>query len=273
MFARKVQSVIWMDRAYQARGMDARRQFEALYIFPDGFTSSDEAADTVKTLGFDRHSFLYLSFCGMWYAVHINSYYNHAVLAKEKAYYTTERFGVVHTADITSVSPATTAAEGEPLQDNKKWQDGICRDLQMLDADISLADAGGRRIPESRILWNNALVSFGVNFFVREIKIATDKYVEQVFSNYYSDRSLSYEYEKVRELRNCGCMYYNPFLKTTSRTESEKKKKEKALLKGLSIPPAPSREEAAPGIKPMREREVHPCRIYGSSDRGFWKRY
>ena len=44
----------------------------------------------------------------------------------------------------------------------------------MLDEDISLADAGGRRIPESRILWNNALVSFGVNFFVREIKCSGD---------------------------------------------------------------------------------------------------
>lgn len=272
MFARKVQSVIWMDRKYQAMGKDARRHFESLYVFCDGFSSIGEAMATAETFGFSSSSFLYLCFCEMWYPITVNSYYSRLVITKEKVYFTIRPFTVPDVADTASFNPSS-AVLTVPQQDNKKWQDGMCRDMQMIDRDLFLMRADGSRLPESRILWNNTVISFALNFFVREIKIATDKYVEQVFSNYYSDRSLSYEYEKIQALRNNGYLYYNPFLKIMSRTEAEKRKKEKALLKGLDLPPTIEREEESPGVKPMREREIHPCRIYRSSDRNFWRRW
>ena len=272
MFARKVQSVIWIDRKYRVMGKDARRHFESLYIFCDGFDSIGEAIATVEKTGYCSPSFLYLYFCKMWYPVTINSYYSRLVITKEKIYYTTEPFTVPHIADTDTFNSSSAFLTDVPQQDNKKWQDGMCRDLQMIDGNLHFLQVNGERLPESRILWNNAVISFALNFFVREIKIATDKYVEQVFSNYYSDKSLSYKYENIRTLRNNGYLYYNPFLETASRTEAEKKKKEKTLLKGLNLPPTIEREEAIPGVKIMREREIHPCRIYGSTDRNFWRR-
>ena len=273
MFARKVQSVIWMDRKYQAMGKDARRHFESLYIFCNGFNSIGEAMATAETFGFSSSSFLYMCFCEMWYPITVNSYYSRLVITKEKVYFTTRPFTVPYIVDTAAFNPSDAVLTDTPQQDNKRWQDGMCRDMQMIDEDVFLMRADGSKIPESRILWNNTVISFALNFFVREIKIATDKYVEQVFSNYYSDRSLSYEYEKIQALRNNGYLYYNPFLKTMSRTEAEKRKKEKALLKGLDLPPAIEREEEMPGVKLMREREIHPCRIYGSSSRDFWRRW
>ena len=273
MFARKVQSVIWMDRKYQAMGKDARRHFESLYVFCDGFDSKDEAVKETEAFGFCGSSFLYLNFCGMWYPVSIDSYHSRLVITKEKVCYATRPFTVPYIVDAAAFNPSDAVLTDTPQQDNKRWQDGMCRDLQMIDSNLFLIRVDGGRLPESRILWNNTVISFALNFFVREIKIATNKYVEQVFSNYYSDKSLSYEYEKIQALRNNGYLYYNPFLKTMSRTEAEKRKKEKALLKGLDLPPAIEREEESPGVKPMREREMHPCRIYGSSDRNFWRRW
>ena len=272
MFARKVQSVIWMDRKYQAMGKDGRRQFEALYIFCDGFVSINEAVSAAAKAGCNSSSFLYICFCGMWYPITLDSYYSRAVLTKEKVYYVKEAFGPLYIVRTPDFVPSRAVIPDTPAADIKTWQDGICNDLKLIDKDVSVFTAAGIRIPESRILWNNALISFGLNFFSREIRITTDRYVEHVFSNYYSDWSLSYEYERISSLRAEGYIYYNPFLKTASRSEAEKKKKEKALLKGLDAPPVAEREELFPGGKLMREREKQPHRIYGSTDRDFWRR-
>ena len=157
-------------------GKDARRHFESLYVFCDGFSSVGEAMATVETFGFSSSSFLYLCFCEMWYPITVNSYYSRLVITKEKVYLTTRPFTVPDVADTASFNPSSAVLTSVPQQDDKKWQDGMCRDMQMIDKDMHLMRADGARIPENRILWNNTVISFALNFFVREIRIATDKY-------------------------------------------------------------------------------------------------
>lgn len=272
MYAKKIQSVIWMDERAMMEGRGARRQFESVYLFSDGFSSEKELEDRVDELGLLHSSFLHLHFCSMWYAVTLNSYFSHAVIAKEKICFQTKAFSRIQTADAEGFDASRLIVTNRPVQDRKKWQDGICRDLKMADPGLELFGPDGKKYEENRIMWNNALITFGLGCFIREIKIATNGYVEHVLSNYYSDTSLSYLYDDIYRLRDAGYTYYNPFLQTASRTEKEKNKKEKELLGGVIVPPVIKREEILPGVKLMREREAFPTKIYDFSSRNFWRR-
>lgn len=273
MFAKKIQSVIWMDGPALREGREARRHFESIYLFSDGFSSMEQTKEAVKDLGFAPESFLYLCFCGMWYAVTLDGNDSFAVISKERVYFRLVQFGDIFTVDIGECDPSLLVVRDSPAQYTKKWQDGICLDLKAADPDLALYDPAGTLLPDTRILWNNAVIVFGLGCFIREIRITTNDYVAHVFSNYFNDVSMQYEYETIEELRKQGYEYYNPFLKTFSETESEKRKKEKALLKGIKVPPMIKREEVMPGVKLMREREKHPCRVLDRTDRIFWRRY
>lgn len=259
MFARKIQSVIWMSRN---AGGDRRRNFESLYVFADGFSSREELEARIRELGLSRDSFLFLDFCGMSYAVSLNSYHSRLVLTKEKIYLKEGPGGGFDVMDASDFDPDRAVITEFPVPDRKNWQDGMCCDMEMADPSLALFRADGSLVGKDEHIWNNAIISFALNFFIREIRISTNEYVEHVFSNYYSDRSLVSKYETVYRLRDQGYLYYNPFWETVSRTESEKRKKEKKLLEGLQVPPVIKREEVLPGIKLMKEREADPARMY-----------
>ena len=271
MFARKIQSVIWMDKKAKREGKDARRSFESMYIFDDGYSEKKSIVNAVSALGFDIKAFLYIQFCGMWYAVHIESYHLHIVITKENICYKLafkEPSYKVPAAEY--VSAHIRAYIGDIFPDGKKWQDGIALDMAMADPDMCVTTGDDKCLPPCSILWNNAVITFGRMFFAREIKIVTDNYTSQVLSNYYSNRSLDFMYDDILALRRDGYQYYNPFTGEKSRTEQERTKKEKEKLEGLEVPPCIKREEITEGVKLMREREVRPRGVYERTDRWFW---
>lgn len=270
MFARKIQSVIWMSRN---TGGGGRRNFESLYIFEDGFSSQDELEARIRKLGLGRDPFLFLRFCGMFYAVSLNSYHSRLVLTKEKIYCKEGYGDGFDVMDASDFDPDRAVITEFPVPDRKNWQDGMCCDMEMADPSLALFRADGSLVGRDEHIWNNAVISFALNFFAREIRISTNEYVEHVFSNYYSDRSLAGKYETVYRLREEGYLYYNPFRGTFSRTESEKRRKEKNLLGQIKVPPVIKREEILPGVKLMKEREINPARMYSTMSLQYQRRY
>lgn len=270
MFARKIQSVIWISGNTRSGG---RRNFESLYVFADGFSSRKELEARIRELGLSRDSFLFLEFCGMSYAVSMNSYHSRLILTKEKIYLKEGPGGGFDVMDVSDFAPDRAAITEFPVPDRKNWQDGMCCDMEMTDPCLALFRADGSRVGKDEYIWNNAIISFALNFFIREIRISTNEYVEHVFSNYYSDRSLASKYETVFRLRNEGYLYYNPFWETVSRTESEKRKKEKKLLEGLQVPPVIKREEILPGVKLMKDREIAPTKMHRTRPMYYQNRY
>ena len=260
-----------MDKQAKKEGRDARRSFESLYIFDDGYASQKEISDAVYNHGFKREKYVYVRFCGMWYAVHIESYNVYVVISKDNIFYKlpfTESSYKEPAAgfDSKSVLPYV----GTMFPDNKNWQDGIAQDMMMADPDIVVQANDDKPLSPYTAFWNNVVITFGRMFFAREIRIVTDNYTSHVLSNYYSNRSLDYVYDDIATLRQEGYQYYNPFTGEKSKTERERTKKEKEKLKGLEVPPCIKREEISEGIKLMREREVRPRKVHERTDRWFW---
>ena len=257
MFARKMQSVLWNDEKALREGRVAKRNFESLYVFDDGYETKEELIGVITTAGIIPNRFVYICFCEMWYAVHIYTYERYLVISKESIYY---RFH-------NSFEPGPLRSDGFPegtvryilpcTAHNKKWQDGVARDILMADPDIHVEYADGSTVRDTSILWNNTVITFGRMFFAREIRITTDSYTSHVLSNYYNDRSLNFEYDRILQLRREGYMYYNPFTGEASKTPKERSAKEKMRLEGHPAPSCIKREEFIDGVKLLRDREVN----------------
>ena len=134
-------------------------------------------------------------------------------------------------------------------------------DLSLADKVVGVYTNDGCMV-KSQILANNVITVFGQKFFSSEICIRTDQYVRQVFSHYYSDKSFAYLMDDILRMRQMGVEYYNPFTKATSRSDKEKNRKQNALIRqtvGNAVIPRYEREEIAPHVKLMREREICPA--------------
>ena len=257
MFAKRVQSVIWMDHTGITK--DMRRDFQSTYLFDDGFETIEEMKSKLEELGFTTEHFCILHFCDMYYAVNLHSYRDKIVVTKENVYQQTRAFGTTEKTaveDFTS-KPITTA----PSFDTKKWQDGIVVDLVMIDPNISVS-INGRTFTPFFIEGNNTIIAFGLNFFITEIRIMTDSYVSHVFANYFNDNSLKFIEKDIQRLVNAGYQYYNPFQQTVSKNDAERKKKLKQQIGELTIPKTIMRPWLPNRTKLLREREINPPRIH-----------
>lgn len=54
------------------------------YSYGDGFNTQEEATAAIQSLGFDASQFVFLQFCGLWYAVFIQEYQNQLAVSKER---------------------------------------------------------------------------------------------------------------------------------------------------------------------------------------------
>ena len=271
MFARKIQSVVWMDKKALSEGRDARRNFESLYIFDDGYGTKEDVLNAVRDMGLNEQDFVYIFFCGMWYAVHLRDYRSFAVISGEGVYYSFTFMEATHRVSAKAfVSSGAGRFVSGLSPDKKLWQDGIVHDMRMVDSGIRAEDSLGGEVIPSSALWNNTVITLGRMFFASEIRITTDDYVAHVMSNYYSDRSLDYEYDRIADLRKRRYLYYNPFTGEKSRTESERRKRAAEKLKGMEVPPCIKRERDADGAVQMREREIRPRKIYERTEQWYW---
>ena len=252
MFAKRVQACIWNSKSTP----DQRRNFKALYIFEDGFPSIREAARALHLLKLNPERFVYVCFCNFVYPVCLNSYFNGIVVSSATVYFLNQKFGQWDSAPISDFSVSYLRFVPTSIPDKKSWKDGIVYDLHLIDFDIKVIDYHEK--PCGKILTNNAETVFGQRFFKSEICIRTNEYVEHVFAHYFNPKSLAFEYTQIVDLRRMHYEYWNPFSRSTSRTEKDKKAKEKALLDGLGKPQEYERQRLPDGRKVMRESEVHP---------------
>ena len=231
MYAKKVKAVQWMDR--YASG-DQRRHFKALYVFDDGFPTEAACKEKLKELGYTANMFAMVRFCGQWYAVNITGYINFVVVSAENVIYQIERF-----SDDLVMLPLADAVNGNnPAAlmfdtDDKKWAEGIEKDLRKIDNDIRIK-LRGKNVANNPLIANNVLVTLGREFFRTEICIRTKGYVQNVFSNYYNDRSMEFVLDKIERLRCRGEEYYNPFTGETSRNVKQRDKKAKEYIERCS---------------------------------------
>ena len=235
MIVRHVECAYWMERG-------GRRCAKAVYVFDDGFESLEEAKKAVENTGCHPENFRYVRFCNGWYAVYVRGYSRNVVISSECIKGNLEAFQETH--EITA-SPELFASPSVP--DRKPWQHGIVHDLLLADENIAVCTADGND-ERSAVMTNNVIITFGIQYFASELCIRSDSYVRHVFSRYFNPLSMEYIWQDIRELRDSGIEYYNPFIKTSSKNYSEQRKK---LLKrcGGKVPecimdPAPDREAA-----------------------------
>ena len=228
MYAKKVTALQWVD--LHTFG-DPRRNFKALYVFDDGFETEEACFAALSKLGYNKEYFATVFFYNQWYAVNITGYENFVVVSKENVIYKPVQF-----ADEIEMLPVEGVTKGnKPMAyrlaaDIKKWARGIEDDLRSIDPDAYVRYAG-MYIGDSTILANNIFITFGREFFRTEICIRTDSYVERVFGNYYSSRSMEYARVKISDLRESGIEYYNPFTGETDKNDKAKERRTKAYLK------------------------------------------
>lgn len=224
----KVQSVIWMSRTH---GGDRRRDFRAKYLFDDGFPGREECVAKLTALGFSPDEWVLICFCGNWYAVNMWNYHQHSVLTAEHIHCV---FGIGGAHTVFSHEESTERMEVPLAFDIKRWQDGIECDLLTIDPCL-LVEHLGYQPGFGSIVHNNALICFGIHFFVTEICINTDEYLEHVLGNYFSDRSMAYMSRDIDRMRLHGIGYYNPFRKTVSADDRERQRKEKELFEAAGV--------------------------------------
>lgn len=255
MFAKKVESVIWMNNYTTG---DRRRNFCALYVFDDGYETEEECLHTVNQLFQRPKQFATIRFCGQWYAINLHGCISHIVLTKEHVYYSEgfERYKKIslEKAEELQLTPASYCP------DEVAWQDGIQVDLMQIDNDIQM-QFGKRRVAPMSIEANNILICFGHHFFASEICIRTNDYANHVLSAYYNDQDLEDIADIIIGLRKIGYKYYNPFSNTASYSYREKKKKEKQMLNRAAVEETIMIPWQPDGTKTMRPREIQPPNV------------
>ena len=85
----------------------------------------DELEARIRKLGLGRDPFLFLRFCGMFYAVSLNSYHSRLVLTKEKIYCKEGYGDGFDVMDASDFDPDRAVITEFPVPDRKNWQDGI----------------------------------------------------------------------------------------------------------------------------------------------------
>lgn len=222
MFVKKVQAVIWTS----PYDMDARRDFKATYVFDDGYESLDECTSKIKELGYDPKLFVFVKFCEQFYAVNICSYYSYVVISRKSLIYNKDHRDKEMTIVPLGTSPADRGdlPEIKMLAQHNFWTPGIQQDLQLIDPNVSMT-WNGMPVDDRTILFNNILITLGREFFITEICIKTDNYVEHVFRNYYNENSMALKRREIEKCRRDGYQYYNPFTGSKSRDYTEARAK------------------------------------------------
>lgn len=238
MFAKRVLSMSWRSPFASLMGTSENNELISLYVFDNGFASRSEAESYLREMRLDTGAFAYIYFCGQWYPVNIYSYRRHTLVTREGVLYSLKEFGEKYRILAEDCAAGQIPVARRLCPDTKKWRDGICRDLQLIDDSLRVEYPYGRSgvVNPNSILWNNTVITFGLRFYKTEICIADDYHVEKIFPRYYNRRSMEFERDTISLLRAEGKKYYNPFAKTASRNEEERKEKEKKLLNRMFVP-------------------------------------
>ena len=239
MFTKKVQAVQWLDE--YAKG-DKRRQFCPVYVFHDGFASREEASEFLKHAGYRPASFVYVSFCGMWYPVHMYSYAYSITVTKDSTFIVPSAFAGAFELPSKKLKAVRWPAERRPTA-GRKWTPGIVHDMFLMDKELSVLTVSGDTVTEA--MFTNAVILVGIPAFATEICIKTDTYISHVLSHYYNQKSLRYLFQDdIAPARQDGIQYMNPFSKTSSRTKYEADKKlEKRIADAGLAKPEPIKQE------------------------------
>lgn len=223
MFAKKVDACFWVNETASGK---KKQRFAALYVFDDGYKTQEKCEKAIEKLGLTQ-KFACISFCGQWYGLSMQSTDTHIVVTKENVYFSLSLYAEYSVYPIKEAKHAWFAPF-EFRMDKKFWQDGIYRDLLMVDPNALVVYEGVAHKTGSFAA--NALVCFGLHFFKTEICIRTDAYTEHAFAHYFGNRELRDISGTIAQLRADGYEYYNPFTKEKSRNYKESHRKTKALL-------------------------------------------
>ena len=266
-FAENIQATIWTD------GPEQRREFRAWYLFEEGFSCLAEAVRVIELAGLFKDGFRYVVFRGNIYPVSWHDWHANVVLDRVNFYVQNKAFTVWETHPLQEITKYDFMFPIEVMPDENKWQDGIPYDLKLADPNICAVDHNGDFCHE--VEENQAIILFGMKYFISEIAITTDNYIRHVFSHYFSDLSCDYKIGELREFRNEGYTHYNPFSQTKSRSQRESKKKRDVMIGDAPVLKHERLYINRETKENMTYREHHPAPMDGSArNRRRWqKRY
>ena len=220
MFGKRVVAVIWNEMSRQSG--DKRTRFVAYYLFDDGFSSLSECKQNVP----EPEKWAYVCFCDNWYAVNSDSYHRTIIATKENIILNEDEIEI-----IDKIPPYLS-----PHRINQRlWMNGIYLDLETIDSNLKVVDSDGH-FPDP-VTISNTIVTFGIPCFISEICIRRDTYAKHILTHYFNDRSLECQLEEIKELRDEGYEYWNPFNGERSSNEKEHRRNKRTSEKGIDMGP------------------------------------
>ena len=231
MYGKRCNAVIWNDNYNPARGLVKRTRFVASYIMDDGFPSMEECQASLS----HPDLWAYFCFCGHWYAIHADSYYQEVLVSKEAVYISKfyQNGGSIrekHHPDYNVSEYIVKKHNAGP----RKWTDGIYQDLLRIDPELQVLMSNGKPYRGKANLVNTVII-FGTFFFVTDICIRTDNYVRHVFYHYFNERSMDFNWRKIEIFRSQDQEYWNPFSNHTAKDSKDMQKQKRMREKGISM--------------------------------------
>ena len=248
MFGCRCRAVIWNDVRNPARGLVKRTDFVANYIFDDGYPTLEECKAVVP----QPEKWAYVLFHNNWYAVNAQSYRKAIVVSKEHAFVKMSRDG--HFRCLQQEAPIPEILEIHNIGPGH-WVDGIYCDLLRIDPEISVVRHDGHPYTDAMTI-SNTVVVVGIQFFATDICIRNGNYVNHAFKHYFNDRSMEDQLEIIRDLRDQGIEYLNPFTQNTAVDEKDKNRQKRAREKGIDMGEIVDDRLVLGGVKVMDDSDI-----------------
>ena len=191
--------------------MDYPDTIEFNYSYGDGFETQEEAAAAITALGFEPVQFVFLQFCGLWYAVFIQEYQNQLAISRERLFLQqNDQKAPIHVYSIVGYT-AQQIASLVPFRPTGSYggkrhrSPAIRFDMEFINngpiqcsGNLDEGDFDG----DAFILYHNSIMFLGSCLFETNISVFR---LDSV--NYYSRDTLS----SLERLWTAGIKEVNPF--------------------------------------------------------------
>lgn len=220
-YGKRVSSISWDDY----RSCDNKKEFDAEYIFDDGFDSIDE----IKAALPEPEKYVYVRFCDQWYAVNGRGRSFWLVVAADKCYECSS--GIIRIFPLAAYSfPKIHYHDAG----RSRWREGVFLDLVRIDPDIEVQSADGQPAGDLTEA-SNTIIMFGSLFFTGELLVGSDGILNNVLPYYYGGDDLDKKWAEADRLRRSMVYSWNPFTGECSHSEAvrdnrKRIKAEEALL-------------------------------------------
>lgn len=212
---KKVTPISWPD----CRKSGHILHFDAEYDFDSGFAQQDMCKSVIP----DADKYVYLLFCGQWYAINGRGARSWQVVTAENCY--EWNAGSIKVVPLPEYEfPDINYHDAG----RSRWQPGIFRDLVLIDNRLTLFDSACSMIHQLTEI-SNAVCMFGSLFFSTELPLFADELLERVLPYYFEGDMLERKWEEADRLSRGNVYSWNPFTGETSGSKVvyDHKKREK----------------------------------------------